>query len=225
MLQAVENAPSIHARKLDVERDRARRVLPCQGETRIAASRNKNFETAFASHLQHDLREIQIVFDDQECPVAGLEIGAVIIDGAFHDDGHLRLEFPCKLRCCLELGMRNPSANIRLIAHRQVQCERASLADRAVELDFSAEQGCDLAADRQTETGSAVSARDRSVRLLERLENNPVLFRCDTDSGILYREGNHGFGTAEGLVVLAPSAFRRSHRDRNVPAVGELERI
>src|SRR5687767_15768132 len=54
----------------------------------------------------------------------------------------------------------------------QVERERAAAAERAAQPDLAAEQLGDFAADRQTETGAAVLAAGRAIRLLEGFEDD-----------------------------------------------------
>src|SRR4030095_9107576 len=64
VLQAVEDAPPVHARQLDVQCNCTRCVLPSQRQAGIAARRYKDFEYAFAGHFHQDLCEREVVFDD-----------------------------------------------------------------------------------------------------------------------------------------------------------------
>ena len=49
--------------------------------------------------------------------------------------------------------------------------------------------------------------RGRSVGLLERLEDDPVLIGRDSDSGIANRECDDRLGIAEDLVIRIPARF------------------
>ena len=64
MLQAVQDAPTIHSRQFDIKRDRAGCVLPCKSQACLAAQCHENLELTLAGHLHHDLCEIEVVFND-----------------------------------------------------------------------------------------------------------------------------------------------------------------
>src|ERR1700760_4626556 len=70
------------------------------------------------------------------------------------------------------------------IDERQVERERAAHAGFAAQLDLAAEQAGQLATDRQPKAGAAVLAAGRGIGLLERLEDDALLLRLDTDAGI-----------------------------------------
>src|SRR3984893_11225845 len=67
---------------------------------------------------------------------------------------------------------------------RQKQNERAPFARMASQLNFSPQQTGQFAADSQPQSRSAVLAAGSRVRLLEGLENNPLLFRWYADASI-----------------------------------------
>jgi hypothetical protein len=54
----------------------------------------------------------------------------------------------------------------------------------AAQADFAAEQVRQLAADGQAQAGAAVFAAGAGVGLLERLEDELLLFRRDADAGV-----------------------------------------
>ena len=93
------------------------------------------------------------------------------------------------------------------------------------ELNFAAQQRRDFAADREAQSRPAVFAGDRSVGLLERLEDDAMLVGSDSDTGIFHRERDDRLGIAEDLVVRTPSRFSRRHVDRYAASFSELERI
>ena len=95
---------------------------------------------------------------------------------------------------------------------REVERERAALADRARRLDLAAEQACDLAADRQAEARAPVAAAGRAVGLLERLEDQPQLVRVDPDAGVGDGE-RHRVGARQVIVGEDHVGLRRARRE------------
>src|SRR5205807_3234418 len=93
----------------------------------------------------------------------------------------------------------------RLVPRRQEEREGTALADRALDVDFPAEQPCDLAADRESEAGAAVPPARRPVGLLERLEDQAQILACDADAGVLHRELDHRVGAGQRLARELPS--------------------
>ena len=108
---------------------------------------------------------------------------------------------------------------------RQVQRERAALAGGAAEADFAAQHPGDFTADRQPQARAAVLAAGRPVRLLERLEDDLLLFGRDADAGVANAEGEHRLGMVEPLVLRAPPPAHRRDLQRHTPALGELEGV
>src|SRR6185369_10691390 len=94
------------------------------------------------------------------------------------------------------------------ILQRQIKREGAALADRAAELDFTAQEARELAADGETEAGAADLAAGRGVGLLERFEDDLLLLGRDADAGIGDFEGDHGRGAAQGRVIRRPTGRR-----------------
>ena len=62
---------------------------------------------------------------------------------------------------------------------------------RAAQLNLATEQGCQLAADRQTEPGATKPAIGAGIRLLKGLENDFLLLGRDADTGVRHLEGNY----------------------------------
>ena len=108
---------------------------------------------------------------------------------------------------------------------RQVKREHAAFARRAAQLNFAAEQAGEFAADRKTETRAAVFAARACVGLLERLEDDPLLFGGNSDTGVGNRERYDRRGAAEHRMVLAPAVFRDRDGEAHASLLGELERI
>ena len=81
--------------------------------------------------------------------------------------------------------------NLRNVALRQEERERAPLARRAHQPDLAAQQPSDLATDRQPQAGAAVLAARAAVGLLERLEDDLLLVRRNPNAGVRDRECEH----------------------------------
>src|SRR6185436_189151 len=65
----------------------------------------------------------------------------------------------------------------------QHQRERAAVPRLAVEVELATEESCELPADRQAETGTAVLAARAAVGLLEGFEDDLLLLGRDADAG------------------------------------------
>ena len=188
--------------EVEVERDRTRAVAASQREGRPAAGCDDPLELLLAREVEEDVREGRIVLDDQDGAIAGLHVGAVVVDL----DGRVgRGEEPRAVRVHgvgRVGGLRRPRGANRggdplLVDERNVEGEPAPAPGSAVEADLPAEEARDLAADRETEAGSAVIAARRAVRLLEGLEDDLVLLGRDPYARVRHRERNDGGGRRE----------------------------
>src|SRR5262249_18591723 len=99
------------------------------------------------------------------------------------------------------------------MAHRDLRRERegAALAGLAVNVDLATHHLAQPGRDAETEAGSAVSPRRRTVGLLEGLEDGRLLVLGDPDSGIPHGEADFLPREANGHGDLA--------------ALGELDRV
>ena len=88
----------------------------------------------------------------------------------------------------------------------RIERERAALAGRADQLDLAAEQRGQLAADGQTQAGAAVLAAGAGVGLLERLEDEPLLFRRDADAGVADFDRDGALRETQNRVIRRPAA-------------------
>jgi hypothetical protein len=70
------------------------------------------------------------------------------------------------------------------IGQWQVERERAAHSRDAAELDFATKQVGQLTADGEAKARAAVFAAGRRIGLLERLEDDPLLFRRDADASV-----------------------------------------
>src|SRR5688572_20827589 len=73
----------------------------------------------------------------------------------------------------------------------QIECERAAVAQLALDAHFATKQTRNFAADRQPETRTAEFAGRRCIRLLERLEDQPLLLLRDADARVPHAECNY----------------------------------
>src|SRR6202030_3993193 len=106
---------------------------------------------------------------------------------------------------------------------RQVKCERASVIRRTAQLNFTSEQACKFAANRQPQTRPAIFAAGTGVGLLERLKDNTLFFGWNSDAGVRNLECNNRRCLPENRVTLAPTIFGGKHRETHATLVGELE--
>ena len=120
---------------------------------------------------------------------------------------------------CIDMVLGNE------IAHWHEQREGAALSRIARELDFSAEQLCQLLADGKTETGSAELARRTGIGLLESLEDELLLLRRDANAGIFHREGSDLFCLAEHRMIIRPAGARQLGAHGDMTAGRKLHRI
>ena len=80
MLEPVEHRPSIHAGHVDVEGDRVGFVGVGELEPRFAVKRIEALEALLARHLEQNLREVEIVLDDEQHPIARHESVAIVVE-------------------------------------------------------------------------------------------------------------------------------------------------
>jgi hypothetical protein len=184
-----------------------------------------------ARRFEQQLREVEVVLDDQDRPIAGLDVGAIVVgvvtalgrrvvDVQRRDGGLRRAHEP-------RLAHRRPqhAADARALHDRQEQRERAAFTRRADEPNLAAEQLRQLAADRQPKSRAAVLARRRAVGLLERLENDLLLVGGNADARIGDGERDDMLGRGKVFVVERPAARRAPDAERHGALVRELERV
>ena len=107
----------------------------------------------------------------------------------------------------------------------QIENERAALVRRAAKLDFAAEQICQFAADGQSQSGSAVLSTGAGVRLLERFENDLLLFEWDADARVGDFERHYRLRLIENRVLRAPAPDRGGDVEPHAAVLGELEGV
>ena len=210
VLEPIEHRPAVHDRQVDVEGDRVRLVVPRHRQADVAARRRQALEAFLVRHVQQDVRERQVVLDDQQDAIAVADRVAIVLDVALGDQrfvdpvhgalggdpgGHFAALIHRPGR--IELGRR--------VDARQVEREGAARADLAGQPDLAAEQPGDLPADRQPEAGAAVLPAGRAVGLLERLEDDAVLVGRNADAGVGDPEGDHRRGACSRCADRRPS--------------------
>ena len=236
MLQAVQNHPAGHVRQAKVERDGigVRRLR--QLERHLAPRGDQALEAELVGHLQQDRGEPGVVLHDQEEPVPRLEVVAVPPDVHLREGRRARgaagigrgtgvdarggVDGAPAVAGVRQLGRRRRRRLVggRQIGQRQVQCEGAPLAGRALHADLAAQQAGDLPADRQPQARPAVHAAGPRVGLLERLEDDLQLVRGDADAGVADGKSHDAAGAAEHGVVDRPAV--RGQLDPHVDATG-----
>ena len=183
--------------------------------------------------VEQDRGELGVVLDDEDEPVARLEVVAVAADvhlgmAARRPRGRRRRrarrrrgrESRAAGAAAMAPPRRGDADGVRgrgLVVQRQVEGEGAPLAGRAPDPDLAAEQAGDLPADRQAQARAAVLAAGPRVGLLERLEDDLQLVGGDADPRVGDREGHDPAGPAEHRVVGGP-ARRRPARPAGRPA-------
>ena len=109
--------------------------------------------------------------------------------------------------------------------YRQLHRKRAPLPWRAHEANFAAQQAGQLTADRQPQASAAVLAARAAVGLLERLEDDLLLVRRDTDAGIRHGDRHHRGSAVQVVVVVAPTILGGFHGQGDLAVMRELERV
>src|ERR1700742_5073983 len=179
LLELAQDRPTEHVRQENVERYGAWVMRARQGERIGAAMRDQHLESFVFRQLDHDPRVMRIVFDNQYDAVVWLDIVAVIDDQLrrpFHEPLLRRVRRRGRSLAALRCRLRGGAA---YVGQRQEQRKGAALPRDAAQLDFTAQEIRQLAADRQSQAGAAVLAAGARVGLLEGFENDALLFRRD----------------------------------------------
>ena len=145
-LERVKDRPAVHAREPDVQNDGRWKVFLRQPETRLARGRGQGLEPFCVALVEEDFREIGIIFDNQDDPLAFMELLSVIGDGRGrrgilrHDgraggkgNGGIQGDFPLLYR-------DRPVPVSRLKVQRQEKSENRPFPVAACELNFAAEK-------------------------------------------------------------------------------------
>ena len=88
VLQPIENRPAGHVGQGDIERDGAGVELAREGERGGAAQRDQRLDAAIVRQVDQDAGEGDVVLDDQQDRIAGVNQVAVVVDfDVVHHDG------------------------------------------------------------------------------------------------------------------------------------------
>ncbi len=94
-----------------------------------------------------------------------------------------------------------------------------------MQLNFAAEQTREFAADGKSEARAAVFAARAGVGLLERFENDALLFGKNADARVGDFERDHRAGAAEDRVLVAPTVVGDADRKAHAALLGEFEGV
>src|ERR1700761_677127 len=94
------------------------------------------------------------------------------------------------------------------IFQRQIERESRTGARQAAEMDFATKQARKLATDGKAEAGAAVFPAGRGIGLLERFEDELLLFRRNADAGVGDFERDDAGSLTKHRMVDAPAAQR-----------------
>src|SRR6185295_788662 len=107
----------------------------------------------------------------------------------------------------------------------QVERERAALPWVADEHQLATQHSRNLAADRKTETCTAVFSARRAIGLLKRLENDALFFFGNADPGVLYRKRQNLLGLCQISIGMGPARLSERNPQPNVAFFGEFEGV
>src|SRR6516225_5227225 len=174
--------------------------------------------------ISQDARVMGIVFDDQQYRVSGLENLAVVWE-LFHR--HLGQPNRRESRSSRRVYCRGKRDHRRRAHTFDRQEEREGAADprSAAQLDLAAKQVGQLATNREPEPGAAKPAVGAGVGLLERLEDDFLLFRRDADTRIGDLEGHHFGRVLQDWMIWAPAADRGVNAQLDAAWFGEFEGV
>src|SRR5881296_588877 len=108
---------------------------------------------------------------------------------------------------------------------RQIERKGTSLRGPARQPYFPSQQARQLATDRKSQAGACILSAGSSLGLLKCLKDDLVLFRRYSDTGIFDGECDNGVGTAQSLVIRAPSRCCSVHLDTNLTFIREFKCI
>ena len=108
---------------------------------------------------------------------------------------------------------------------RQIKRECASLAERAFQLDFAAQQVGQLAADGQSQSGSSKLPAGPGVGLLECLEDDALFLSRNANAGIFHLECNNRSGAIQNRVTGIPATERKRNRKAHTSLLGKFEGV
>src|SRR5258706_1975680 len=135
-LEVREDAPTEHVRHEHVERYRSRFEFACKSQSIDSAHRYENFEIVIPRKIGNHARIMRVVLDNEEDHVSFLNSVAIVFDGfGLPLDGPQR-HFSMKPRLCAFNSARGGP----WILLRELECEGASLAGGAFQLNCATEQ-------------------------------------------------------------------------------------
>ena len=168
VLQHREHCPAVHARHHQVEHDQVRPLFARQPEALVAALGLEHAAALAAQHPCADRARVRVVVDHQH---------------------RLRARWRrCRQELGFRAGRRRGKEELRHGGgiHRQLHGEHAAVARFARRTDAAAEQLAELAAQRQSEPGAAVTLGGRGIGLHEGLEHAVELRLRHADAGIAH---------------------------------------
>jgi hypothetical protein len=220
-----QHRPSEHVGQEHVERDRGRLVLLGKVYRVGASDRDQHLEAVVAREIDHHPRIMRIVFHDQQDIVPGLDAEPIVGDRA-HRMGLRQHRRVHRERVRAEGRVADADRVRRAdISGRQIQREGAAAARRAAQLDLAAEQLRQFAADGEAEAGTAVFSAGAGIGLLERLEDDLLLFERNADAGVGHLERDHARRLLEHGMLRVPAGPRGDHAHPDATLGGELESI
>src|ERR1700730_6219610 len=169
--------------------------------------------------ISQKIRVVRVIFNNQQARVIGLKVSAVVQDlrlWALRRGNAPRWSS----QQCRSLRCWGTS-----IFQRQIEREGAASSGGAPQLNFAGEECCQLTANREAQTGSAVFPASARIGLLKRLENTFLLLGRDADSGVGNLERYDRTRVIQGRVAGAPAAARRRNCDVYAACFRELEGI
>src|ERR1039458_2884794 len=122
-------------------------------------------------------------------------------------------------------SLRDRRGGVTVSTRREVYSERAALPGRAGERDLAAEQGNELSADREAQSGAAVLAGSYAVGLGEGLEDAHLQLRGHADAGVADLKCGHVASSSELVVRRTPTILRPAHAHGHLSALGKLEGV
>src|SRR5579871_2516325 len=224
LLELAQDVPAQHVRKEDIERNCRRPVFVGERQRFLAAHRDQHLETLIVREIDKNARVVRIVFDDEKDCISRLYVPPIIrylLNGTFRyrrqRDGARGGQLPavCGTACHRRAD----------IAAREIERERTSDTRRAAKMDFATEEVRELAADRETQTRAAIFAAGTGISLLERFEDDLLLFGGNADAGIGNLKGDDRGSLAQHGVRTAPAGGHWGNNQADAAALRKLEGV
>src|SRR5918993_1283158 len=92
-------------------------------------------------------------------------------------------------------------------------------------MDFTAQEPCDLAADRQAQSGSSVLTARGAIPLTEGFPDDLLLVVRNAYTRISYLECDDLARAVQHLVIGTPTRFHAPHRQFYLAIFSELQRV